>query len=395
VEKYLMMLLFMVLLVPLTGNGYVPQRHRSTVVMKISTAEAASSATAFARAATVGSGLQRPNVAVIDLLGDSSAANDIVGGLRRYGEVWEQQKALLQERVEALSQLPGRGMAEGEVCPLHDALILVEHFPVFTLGSSTKDDDVSKLWEDNEGFTAAEHTAQTRDSQPEVVRVDRGGEATWHGPGQLVTYPVLDLRRYKKDIHWYLRALEEVGIRACTWTLLEALEGEPAAANVSFEYAQKRLAENWGVRFGRVLGYTGCWLLDDADSALEAYGHLGQDTDHAAAHPAAAGGLRLPTKVMATGVSVKRWITQHGIAINCNCDTSWASKKIVPCGIEDLPVGSLQGIADALRSQSDRGLHCNSDGAITPRDARPHVVRAFAEIFTCEAVLGDPTDGAT
>ncbi|OCR01352.1 lipoyl(octanoyl) transferase [Oscillatoriales cyanobacterium USR001] len=149
---------------------------------------------------------------------------------------------------------------------LPDVLILLEHPPVYTLGQgATLDflnfDPIATNWE--------------------VQRVERGGEVTYHCPGQLVGYPILNLRRYRQDLHWYLRQLEEVLIRtlAC-----------------------------WGLRGDRISGLTGVWLEG--------------------------------RKVGAIGIKVSRWITMHGFALNV-CPDLEGFKEIVPCGIRDRSVGSL------------------------------------------------------
>lgn len=126
--------------------------------------------------------------------------------------VWNRQKALLAERSEALRALPGRGIVLGEVCPLDDYLILVQHSAVFTLGTSTQAADLAGLIPakatsddatiETDNILGASNSTSSSSSSTfksvDIVKVDRGGEATWHGPGQLVAYPVLDLRRYQK-----------------------------------------------------------------------------------------------------------------------------------------------------------------------------------------------------
>ncbi len=162
------------------------------------------------------------------------------------------QRSLLTERIHDPS--------------LDDVLILLEHPPVYTLGQGANSDflkfDIDK-------------------SQYDVHRVERGGEVTYHCPGQLVGYPILNLQRYRKDLHWYLRQLEEVIIRVLA---VYGLQGE------------------------RIPDFTGVWLQG--------------------------------RKVAAIGIKVSRWITMHGFALNI-CPDMTGFERIVPCGISDKPVGSL------------------------------------------------------
>ena len=114
-----------------------------------------------------------------------------------------------------------------------------------------------------------------------VYRIDRGGEITYHLPGQLVVYPVLDLRNYKKDLDWYLRELEQVGLEVL---IKLGLKGE------------------------RIPGLTGLWIEG--------------------------------RKVLSIGVGCRRWITQHGLSLNINCDLE-GFELIVPCGIKGNSMGTL------------------------------------------------------
>jgi len=149
---------------------------------------------------------------------------------------------------------------------LADVLLLLEHPPVYTLGQGA-----------TEGYLKF-----SRDTAPfPVHRTERGGEVTYHGPGQLVGYPILNLRRYHMDLHWYLRQLEEVIIQTLA---------------------------TYGLNADRLPGLTGVWL--------EGY------------------------KLAAIGIKVSRWITMHGFALNVCPDLSHFG-AIVPCGITDRPVGSL------------------------------------------------------
>jgi lipoate-protein ligase B len=146
-----------------------------------------------------------------------------------------------------------------------DVLLFVEHPDVITLGKVAK----------------AEHLLAARPGT-EVVETDRGGDVTYHGPGQLVGYPIVDLRRLKQDVKWYLDRLEE--------TLIAA-------------------SGRLGVEAGRLEGATGAW---------------------------APGG-----KLAAIGVRVERWVTSHGFALNVSTDLS-AFDQIIPCGLPDRRVTSLE-----------------------------------------------------
>lgn len=151
-------------------------------------------------------------------------------------------------------------------CAIEDVLVLLEHPPVYTLGRGASLDFL-KFDRDRDGR--------------ELHRVDRGGEVTYHCPGQLVGYPILNLRRHRQDLHWYLRALEEV--------LIQVLA-------------------SYGLKGAREPGLTGVWLHG--------------------------------VKVAAIGIKASRWITTHGFALNV-CPDLTGFEAIVPCGIADRAVGSL------------------------------------------------------
>lgn len=173
-------------------------------------------------------------------------------GLMDYGIALELQRSLVHQR----RQNPN----------LIDLVLTLQHPPVYTLGQGS---DLRYL-----NFTVD-------DPAYSVWQVERGGEVTYHCPGQLIVYPILNLIFYQQDLHWYLRQLEEVIIRA--------------------------LADS-GIEGKRLSGLTGVWVD----------GH----------------------KVAAIGIKVSRWITMHGFAINV-CPDLKGFHKIVPCGIRDRPVGSL------------------------------------------------------
>lgn len=180
-----------------------------------------------------------------------------------YREAFELQTALQAARIE------GR---------CGDVLLFCEHEPVFTVTRRVK--PAHRLWDEAE--CARRGIA--------VVDVDRGGDITYHGPGQVVGYAILALADYKRDVGWFMSTLEQVVIDAC-------------------------LA--FGVRAGREQGWTGVWI-DPADAADGAGG-----------------------KVCAMGVRLSRWVSKHGFAFNVAPDLSHYA-GIVPCGIANRPVTSLQ-----------------------------------------------------
>lgn len=169
-----------------------------------------------------------------------------------YSIAWRWQQSLVAARRENPN--------------LEDALILLEHPPVYTLGKGSSLE-----------FLKFDPIA----ADVELYRVERGGEVTYHCPGQVVGYPILNLRHYQTDLHWYLRQLEAVIIKV--------------------------LAE-YGLQGDRIPGLTGVWVDG--------------------------------RKVAAIGIKVSRWITMHGFALNV-CPDLAGFQQIVPCGIADKPVGSL------------------------------------------------------
>ncbi len=177
-------------------------------------------------------------------------------GLTAYGEALALQRQLVQAR------------SGGELTD--DVLILLEHPRVITLGRGAR---VSNLRASTEVLAGL---------GVQVQEVERGGDVTYHGPGQLVGYPLVDLGRHKKDLHWYLRQLEEV--------LIQALG-------------------TFGITAGRVPGYTGVWVDD--------------------------------RKIASIGVHVSRWVTSHGFALNVTTDLA-DFDLIIPCGIEAVKMTSVE-----------------------------------------------------
>ena len=172
-------------------------------------------------------------------------------GRKSYKAVWDLQKEMQQQRIK------------GEI---DDTLILVEHDPVYTLGKNANED----------------HLLQSRDESVDVFNIERGGDITFHGPGQLVGYPILDLSNYKKSVSWYMRTLEQV--------LIDTL--------IEFKIIAQRNE-----------GLTGVWVGDE--------------------------------KIAALGVRISRWVTMHGFSLNVNPDLSFYD-GIIPCGIFDHGVTSME-----------------------------------------------------
>lgn len=194
-------------------------------------------------------------------------------GLIDYKEAWDYQEKLFKFNVDA--KIENR-RAEKEVTPTVSHLIFCEHPHVYTLGKSG----------DESHLLLSE--ALLKQKGATYYKINRGGDITYHGPGQIVGYPILDLDFFFTDIHKYLRFLEEMIILT--------------------------LAE-YGIESGRYEGYTGVWL--DAENPLKA------------------------RKICAMGVRCSRWVTMHGFAFNINADLDYFN-NIVPCGITDKQVTSLE-----------------------------------------------------
>ncbi|MCC5938510.1 MAG: lipoyl(octanoyl) transferase LipB [Lunatimonas sp.] len=203
----------------------------------------------------------------------NKTVNFIDLGLKDYKETWDFQEQLFAETVAL--KIQNRQLPTEEQALTSNYLIFVEHPHVYTLGKSG---DSSHLLLDDEGL---------KDNRAVFYKINRGGDITYHGPGQLVGYPILDLDNFFTDIHQYLRFLEEAVIRT--------------------------LAE-YGVHAGRIDGLTGVWL--DHEAQLN------------------------PRKICALGVKSSRWVTMHGFAFNVNADVQYFG-HIVPCGIPDKSVTSL------------------------------------------------------
>ncbi len=193
-------------------------------------------------------------------------------GTMPYRQAWDLQESLLQENLELKKAAAGLQA----VPATRHHLLFVEHPPVYTLGKSGKEEHIL--------ISAAEREREGIEYYP----TNRGGDITYHGPGQIVGYPILDLEKFRTDIGYYLRNLEEVMIRV--------------------------LAE-YGLKGDRSPGETGVWLDPDRK------GH--------------------ERKICAMGVRCSRWITMHGFAFNVNTPLHYFD-RIIPCGIQDKAVTSLE-----------------------------------------------------
>lgn len=192
-------------------------------------------------------------------------------GLTDYQEAWDQQEVLFNGTIAVKT---GNRNNDTEL-PTPSYLVFCEHPHVYTLGKSGHPEH---LLLDEAGLV---------EKHASYYKINRGGDITYHGPGQLVGYPILDLDNFFTDIHLYLRTLEE----AVILTL-----------------------KDYGIEAGRYPGYTGVWLDPDGTN---------------------------PRKICAMGVRCSRWVTMHGFSFNVNTDLDYFN-NIVPCGIDDKDVTSMK-----------------------------------------------------
>ena len=183
-------------------------------------------------------------------------------GIRSYQEVWNLQKDFQKKRIEKR---------------LDDTLILVEHEPVYTLGKNANKN----------------HLLQSRDRSVNVFDIERGGDITFHGPGQLVGYPIIDLSYYRRSVSWYMRRLEQLAID---------------------------VLKDFGINASRIKGLTGVWVGEE--------------------------------KIAAQGVRISRWVTMHGFSLNVNPDLSFYD-GIIPCGIFDYGITSMEELLGSAQDMDD------------------------------------------
>jgi lipoyl(octanoyl) transferase len=194
-------------------------------------------------------------------------------GLIDYQDAWDYQEKIFADTLSI--KTGNRGLVPEDQKLTPNFLIFCQHPHVYTLGKSGKPDHL--LLQEEELV----------EKQAKYYKINRGGDITYHGPGQIVGYPILDLDNFFTDIHLYMRTLEE----AIILTLVD-----------------------YGMDAGRIKGLTGVWL--DYEEQIN------------------------PRKICALGVKASRWVTMHGFALNVNTDLAYFS-NIVPCGIEDKAVTSM------------------------------------------------------
>jgi lipoyl(octanoyl) transferase len=193
-------------------------------------------------------------------------------GMVDYKEAWDRQELYFAKTLKIKSD----NRTNNTQIPTDHYLFFCEHPHVYTLGKSGKQEN---LLLDDDGLNDADAT---------YYKINRGGDITYHGPGQIVGYPILDLDYFFTDIHKYLRFLEDAIINTL---------------------------KKYGIESGRIPGLTGVWLdVDDASKAR---------------------------KICAMGVRCSRWVTMHGFAFNVNSDLNYFN-NIIPCGIDDKAVTSME-----------------------------------------------------
>ncbi len=190
-----------------------------------------------------------------------------------YKECWDLQESIFSHIVQ--QKLDNRNLTEEEQAVTKNHLFFVEHPHVYTLGKSG---DIANLLLDEEAL---------KNVEAKYYAINRGGDITYHGPGQIVGYPIFDLDHFFTDIHKYLRYLEEAIILTMA---------------------------HYGIAAARIDGLTGVWL----------------DWDNP----------KLARKIAALGVKCSRWVTMHGFAFNVNADLNYFN-NIIPCGITDKAVTSM------------------------------------------------------
>jgi lipoyl(octanoyl) transferase len=233
-------------------------------------------------------------------------------GLASYDTVWELQKRMHSELLN------GSGK---------ERLLLVEHPAVVTLGRGAKESNLKRSVD------------EIKASGIEVFHIERGGDVTYHGPGQLVAYPILNLNQHKRDVGWYMRSLEEVVIRTLS---------------------------DYSVQAIRIPGRTGVWIQNTTEAPGE---HACQSLTS--------------SKICSIGVRLSRWCTYHGLSVNVLPATE-GFEHIHPCGCPGVVVTSLEQELQNRNTESNTSseVSANLMGKVKHR-----LVRNFSAVFECEATI--------
>eukprot|EP00252_Welwitschia_mirabilis_P019872 TRINITY_DN4712_c0_g1_i2.p1 TRINITY_DN4712_c0_g1~~TRINITY_DN4712_c0_g1_i2.p1 ORF type:complete len:300 (-),score=42.04 TRINITY_DN4712_c0_g1_i2:221-1120(-) len=228
--------------------------------------------------------------------------------LIQYKDAWSLQNTLVKHKKALLD-------SNQDPC---DSLVILQHPPVYTLGTRSSERFLH--------FNVDE-------SPIDIFRTERGGEVTYHGPGQLVMYPIMNLRHHKMDLHWYLRALEDVVIHA--------------------------LSSTFSLKASRIEGLTGVWVGNQ--------------------------------KIAAIGIRVSRWISYHGLALNVTTDLT-PFNNIVPCGISDHEVGNIYEILK-ITNQIEKMQCDNSNVCEESWDADSlleltytSILKEFSDVFQVDLI---------
>ncbi|XP_010500285.1 PREDICTED: putative lipoyltransferase-like protein, chloroplastic [Camelina sativa] len=222
---------------------------------------------------------------------------DLYDQLVPYKKAWSWQKSIVNEKKALIDR--------NQECP--DTVILLQHPPVYTMGTGSSEDYLN---------------FDVKDAPFDIYRTERGGEVTYHGPGQLVMYPIINLRNHKMDLHWYLRKLEEVVIRV--------------------------LSSAFSIKASRLDGFTGVWVGNK--------------------------------KVAAIGIRVSKWMTYHGLALNVTTDLT-PFNSIVPCGIRNRGVGSVKGLIEVGEHVNQDMCYTKLDDLELLDVAHESLLKEFSEVF--------------
>ncbi|XP_010479162.1 PREDICTED: putative lipoyltransferase-like protein, chloroplastic [Camelina sativa] len=222
---------------------------------------------------------------------------DLYDQLVPYKKAWSWQKSIVNEKKALIER--------NQECP--DTVILLQHPPVYTMGTGSSEDYLN---------------FDVKDAPFDIYRTERGGEVTYHGPGQLVMYPIINLRNHKMDLHWYLRKLEEVVIRV--------------------------LSSAFSIKASRLDGFTGVWVGNQ--------------------------------KLAAIGIRVSKWMTYHGLALNVTTDLT-PFNSIVPCGIRNRGVGSVKGLIEVGEHVNGDMCYTKLDDLELLDIAHESLLKEFSEVF--------------